>query len=370
MRGSYLDILLIVIFLITTISAAIKKFDKEALLSDFMFGVRVILGYIGALITYVIIQNSSVVDKGISILISYINTEILSPSFTAYMLTVIIYGVSTYIIYLILNIFLLIFKKVILIRNLNSIENNKYMKNTKKAGLAGFLYNVPSGLAYCLIIASIFTLLVVKGIIPLSGESAFVTKAIENAKSVQVSNGSNPFRDYEFTNTPPSNISEETIIYYNGVTLSEAVKSDSAIKAKAKELVKNDNTDIEKARSLYNWVGDNIQYDDAKAEEITRDKGKGVTSGAIEAFNTREGVCFDYASLYAAMAMDVGLRVRIVSGEGYTGSSWGPHAWNEVYIPSEQKWISVDPTFASTGDYFATPDFNSTHKDTKVIGEW
>ncbi|MGL4453422.1 MAG: transglutaminase-like domain-containing protein [Sarcina sp.] len=370
MRASYLDILLIVVFLITIISAGVKKFDKGALLSDFMFGVRVILAYIGAFITYVIIQNSSMVDKGISILISYINIDILSPSFTAYMLTVIIYGVSTYIIYLILNIFLVLFKKRFLVKSLNNLETKKYIKNSKKAGVQGVLYNIPSGIAYVLIIASIFILLGVKGIIHIKGESPFITNAIENAKSVQVSNGTNPFRDYEFTNTKPSSVSEETIIYYNGVTLSEAVKSDPAIKAKAQELVKNDKTDIEKARSLYNWVGSNIQYDDAKAEEITRNQGKGITSGAIEAFNTREGVCFDYASLYAAMAMDVGLRVRIVSGEGYTGTSWGPHAWNEVYIPSEQKWIPVDTTFASTGDYFATPDFNSTHKDAKVIGEW
>ncbi|MGL4655644.1 MAG: transglutaminase-like domain-containing protein [Sarcina sp.] len=370
MKASYLDILLVIIFLITIISAGIKKFDKRELLSDFMFGTKVILAYIGAFITFVIIQNSAVVDKGISILISYVNIDIVSPSLTAYILTIIVYGISIFIIYLILNIFLTMFKKAFLIKRLNKLENKKYMQNSKKSGISGVLYNIPTAIAYCLIIASIFTLLVVRGFISIQGESTFVTKAIESAKSVQVNSSENPFHEYEFTSTTPSNVSEETIIYYNGVTLAQAVKSDAAIKAKAKEIVKNDNTDLEKARSLYNWVGNNIQYDEAKAEEITRNQGKGVTSGAIEAFNTREGVCFDYASLYAAMAMDVGLRVRIVSGEGYTGSSWGPHAWNEVYIPSEKKWISVDPTFASTGDYFATPDFNSTHKDAKVIGEW
>ncbi|WP_297517290.1 transglutaminase family protein [uncultured Clostridium sp.] len=369
MRASYLDILLVIIFLITLIGASVKKFSKQALLSDFLFGVRVILAYIGAVITYYIIQSSSIVDKGISILISYINIDMLSPSFTAYILTVAVYGISTYIIYLILNIFLGIFKKTILVKNLNNLEHKKFMKNGKRAGLSGILFNIPTGIAYCLIAASIFTLLIVRGIMPIKGESTFIAKVIENAKSVQVSSEANPFHDYEFAK-PEANVSEETIIYYNGVTLDEAIKSDTAIKTKAIELTKSDSTDLEKARTLYNWVGNNIQYDDAKAEEITRDKGKGVTSGAIEAFNTRQGVCFDYASLYAAMAIDVGLRVRIISGEGYTGSSWGPHAWNEVYIPSEKKWIPVDTTFASTGDYFATTDFASTHRDDKVIGAW
>ena len=370
MKASYLDILLVVIFLITTIGAMAKKFDKRALLSDFMFGTRVILAYVGAFVTYIIIQNNSLVDKGISILISQINAEIISPSFTAYILTVLIYGIATYIMYLILNIFLRSFKKAVLIKKLNNLENKKYMRNNKKAGVEGFLYNIPIGIAYVLIAASIFTLLAIKGFINITGESPFITKAIKSVKIVQVSSENNPFGNYEFARATPNNISEDTIIYYNGVTLSQAIKSDKAIKEKAQELVKNDSTDIEKARSLYNWVGNNIQYDDAKAEEITRNNGKGVTSGAIEAFKTREGVCFDYASLYAAMAMDVGLKVRIISGEGYTGSAWGPHAWNEVYIPSEKKWISVDTTFASTGDYFATPDFNSTHRDAKVIGEW
>ena len=375
MRGSYLDILLIAIFAITLISASIKKFSKQTLLSDFMFGTRVILAYIGAIITYYIIQNSSVVDKGISILISRINTDILSPSLTAYILTVAVYGIATYIIYLILNIFLVIFKKAILIKSLNKLEHNKFMKNSKKSGIAGLLFNIPTAFAYCLIVASIFTLLIVRGIIPMEGNSTFITRAIENAKSVQVSSAENPFQDYEFASSnnvesADGNVDEKTIIYYNGVTLAEAIKGDAAIKDKAQELVKGDSTDLEKARSLYNWVGNNIQYDDAKAEEITRNQGKGVTSGAIQAFNTREGVCFDYASLYASMAIDVGLRVRIVSGEGYTGTTWGPHAWNEVYIPSEKKWIPVDTTFASTGDYFATSDFASTHRDDKVIGEW
>ncbi|MGL4761603.1 MAG: transglutaminase-like domain-containing protein [Sarcina sp.] len=375
MRGSYLDILLVAIFAITLISASIKKFNKQTLLSDFMFGIRVILAYIGAIITYYVIQNNSVVDKGISILISYINFDVLSPSLTAYILTVVVYGISTYIIYLILNIFLTIFKKVVLVRGLNNLENKKFMKNSKRAGVSGLLFSIPVAFAYCMIVASIFTLLVVRGIIPIKGESTFITRAIENAKSVQVSSAENPFQDYEFASpnkveSANGNVSEKTIIYYNGVTLAEAIKGDAAIKAKAQEIVKGDNTDLEKARSLYNWVGENIQYDDAKAEEITRNQGKGVTSGAIQAFNTREGVCFDYASLYASMAIDVGLRVRIVSGEGYTGTTWGPHAWNEVYIPSEKKWIPVDTTFASTGDYFATADFASTHRDDKVIGEW
>ncbi|MGL5634480.1 MAG: transglutaminase-like domain-containing protein [Sarcina sp.] len=380
MRASYIDLCLLAVFIITLIAGYLKKFDKKALMSDFIFGVRVVFAYIGAVITYYIIQSNSVVDKGISVLISHINGYIISPSFTAYILTVVIYGVSILIIYLILNIFLTIFRRAYLFNKLNNLETKKIIKHNKRSGLSGVILNIPTGIAYALIIASLFILLAEKGFINVTGQSAFITHALNGFESVQVDSNSNPFHEYIFgkdNNLISANSTEGTsadkehvIVYYNGVTLADAVKSDPAIDAKAKQITSRDTNDIEKARSIYNWVGENIKYDDAKAEEIVKNQGKGVASGAIEAFNTREGVCFDYASLYAAMAKDVGLKVRIISGEGYTGSSWGPHAWNEVYIPSENKWIPVDPTFASSGDYFATSDFYATHKDGKIIGQW
>ena len=88
------------------------------------------------------------------------------------------------------------------------------------------------------------------------------------------------------------------------------------------------------------------------------------------AFNTRMGICFDYASLYVSMCRAVGLKVRLVTGLGYSGSSWGDHAWNQVYVPEEGRWINVDPTFGTVNNYFDKPDFTVDHKDTKVQGEW
>src|SRR5690606_494639 len=79
-------------------------------------------------------------------------------------------------------------------------------------------------------------------------------------------------------------------------------------------------------------------------------------------FQTRKGVCIDYARLYASMARAVDLDVRVVTGLGYDGrGGYGPHAWNEVYSTSEQRWISLDPTWARTGDWFDRPGFSDTH---------
>lgn len=375
MKASYLDILILAIFVITLIAAYLKKFNAKALITDFSFGMRVIFAYAGAVITYNLIKSNTIVDKLITNMLINVKGYIVTPSFTAYLMTIFIYAISILIIYIILNCILLIFKKVYIKKRILKIEYKKLQKGEKRAKIQGVIYAIPMALAYCIIVFSVFMMLDVKGIIHISGESASVNKFINNFNSEIVEN---PFNEYTIdTNsgviTAKSLAQEQdptTIVYYNGVTLSEAVKSDTAINDMAKEITQGDSTDLEKARAIYNWIGSNIVYNEAKAQEITRDNGKGIKSGAIVAFNTKTGVCFDYASLYVAMARAVGLKVRIISGEGYTGTNWGPHAWNEVYIPSEKKWIPVDPTFATTGDYFATNDFYATHRDGKIIGQW
>ena len=64
------------------------------------------------------------------------------------------------------------------------------------------------------------------------------------------------------------NISSNKIIYYNGITLDEGVKSNASIDNKAKALVSRDTSDRGKARSIYRWVGSNVIYDDEKADSI------------------------------------------------------------------------------------------------------
>lgn len=164
-------------------------------------------------------------------------------------------------------------------------------------------------------------------------------------------------------------INSNIIIYYNGVTLEEGIKSTDEIDKKANELVKNFKTDRERAKKLYAWIGSNIEYDSYKADKAL-DNDNISNSGAIEAFNTRKGICFDYACLYVAMAREIGLKVRIITGQGFNGTNYGPHAWNEVYLKDEGKWINVDPTFYFSGDYFDNKGFDKDHIKESVAGEW
>lgn len=161
------------------------------------------------------------------------------------------------------------------------------------------------------------------------------------------------------------------LIYYNGVTLDEGIRSNEEIDEMALKLTKNCETDYEKARILYDWVGMNIEYDDDKATEVMQNKVPvGIDSGAINTFETKKGVCFDYACLYVAMCRANGIPVRLIVGEGYNGIEWISHSWNEVYIKDRDEWIGVDPTFYGGGKYFDSDIFNADHMGRKIAGEW
>jgi hypothetical protein len=156
--------------------------------------------------------------------------------------------------------------------------------------------------------------------------------------------------------------------YFNGVTLDEAIQSNSEIDAEAKAIVGTETQTRQKAYLIYLWICENISYDNSKAAALSGDSA-GVSSGAAIAYATRSGVCFDYSCLFIAMCRAVDVKVRFLTGLGFTGSDWGDHAWNQV--STENAWINVDTTFGSSGiNYFDRPHFNLDHKDAAVQGEW
>jgi hypothetical protein len=160
------------------------------------------------------------------------------------------------------------------------------------------------------------------------------------------------------------------IKYFNGMTIDEAIKSNSDIDNTAKKIVGTEENNKKKARLLYDWVSKNIQYDQAKAEIILENPSR-VNSGSIVTFEERTGVCFDYSCLYVSMCRAVGVNVRLVSGLGYSGVEWGEHVWNQIYDPDEERWINVDTTFGNSGyNYFDNSDFSSNHKYDVVQAEW
>ena len=118
---------------------------------------------------------------------------------------------------------------------------------------------------------------------------------------------------------------------------------------------------------MYDWVGSRVVYDYIKVEDY---EGKGIwhEQNPQMTFDTKRGVCIDYSRLYAVMARSQGLQVKVVTGLGYDGrGSYGPHAWNEVYLSEKNKWIPLDTTWAGSGDWFNPPAFSDTHIEDQRI---
>ncbi|MFC4971838.1 transglutaminase domain-containing protein [Paenibacillus sp. GCM10023248] len=130
----------------------------------------------------------------------------------------------------------------------------------------------------------------------------------------------------------------------------------------AKEVTAIGKTDEEKAKLLYQWVGSRVKYDWDKVK-LYEEQRIWKEQTPEDTFNTREGVCIDYSRLYAQMARAVGLDVKVVTGLGYDGQgSYGPHAWNEVYLKESNQWVPLDSTWVSSGgNWFNPPNFDQTH---------
>lgn len=135
----------------------------------------------------------------------------------------------------------------------------------------------------------------------------------------------------------------------------------------AADITQKAGSDEEKAKLLYDWVGTRISYDYDKAENYEQNRIWHEQTPQ-DTFDTKLGVCIDYARLYAVMARSQGLDVRVVTGRGYDGNGGsGPHAWNEVYLSERQAWVPLDATWARSGNWFDPPDFAATHVKEDVL---
>ena len=141
--------------------------------------------------------------------------------------------------------------------------------------------------------------------------------------------------------------------------------SNSSSVRKAFGLCANANSDLDRVKSVYNYIITTIKYDHPKASNVSTS----YVPDPDVILSTQKGICFDYACLMATMLRSQGVKTKIVFG--YAGSEF--HAWNEVYIagqgwiavgiPSNGGWKRLDSTFgvsASAAELEKDSKYNST----------
>lgn len=124
---------------------------------------------------------------------------------------------------------------------------------------------------------------------------------------------------------------------------------------KANELAKGTSDKLSVVSQVYNFVINNISYDDAKAKLAKEGKLGWYIPNVDDTLAVRQGICFDYAALMAAMLRSQQIPTKVEVGY-ITGGTY--HAWVSVYLPEEgwingviyfdgKNWRLMDPTLAA-----------------------
>ncbi len=110
---------------------------------------------------------------------------------------------------------------------------------------------------------------------------------------------------------------------------------------KAKELTAGLKTDREKIGAIYRFVVENLSYDYDKINNIPTTYVPNID----EILRDGKGICYDYSAVFAAMLRSQGIPCKLI--KGYSTNVKGYHAWNEVYLADEDRWMIVDTTYDS-----------------------
>ena len=104
---------------------------------------------------------------------------------------------------------------------------------------------------------------------------------------------------------------------------------------KASELAANATDAIGVVSEIYSFICSNVDYDKAKALTVE----SGYLPQPDETMRTGKGICFDYASLAAAMMRSQGIPAKVIFG--YVSPDDLYHAWNMFYT-EQTGWVTVD----------------------------
>jgi hypothetical protein len=373
-------ILLMLLIIYPILKGFIFKFSKSDMEKELLgiegnvlFLISLILGIIYG--KKIFVQHSTgIYEKIYNLIPLYIKSYIENKPIIIFF---VIFPILILVIYKILMVIIGLINRLTFYPVLGSVEEGIRERSSFWKRIAGMIFQIPRGISYLLI--AVFILNIISSYNPTPKLTNYLSasepynyindKVISKINNSELAKSIPEILNNTFKVVIKKSDTNGEIVYYNGVTLEEGIKSNNEIDNYAKSIAKKGYTTKDKGKLLYTWVGSNIKYDYGKADRILTDNFSDK-SGAITTFNTRKGICFDYACLYVAMCRANNIKVRIITGEGYNGESWVGHAWNQIYLQDENKWINVDPTFYVGGNYYNSARFLIDHRNAEIAGEW
>lgn len=125
---------------------------------------------------------------------------------------------------------------------------------------------------------------------------------------------------------------------------------DSEVVAKGAELVKDAHDDLEAINYIYNYLIQNMTYDEVKANTVE----SGYIPDVDEILAKQTGICLDYSAVMVSMLRSQRIPARMEVG--YAGTAY--HAWISAYAENVgwinglvefdgTSWSLMDPTIAA-----------------------
>lgn len=139
----------------------------------------------------------------------------------------------------------------------------------------------------------------------------------------------------------------------------------SAVVKKSAQVCAGCESDFEKISSIFDYVTSNISYDYDKASSVT----SGYLPDISSILSSKKGICFDYASVFAAMCRAQGIPTKLATGYVNQNSSMVYHAWNYVYT-QEKGWVTVSFYLNKKGYNLVDATFYSTISDKESAADF
>ncbi len=156
-------------------------------------------------------------------------------------------------------------------------------------------------------------------------------------------------------------ISDETRTFLYPNNYIDFSRTSDCVK-KAAELCAGANGVIEKIAAIFIYVTENVKYDKQLAATVQ----SGYVPFPDATLSKKTGICFDYASLFAAMARSQGIPTRLCIGYANPDIY---HAWNEVYT-KETGWITPELFLAKKGYNLVDATFYSGTANKEQIADY
>lgn len=115
-----------------------------------------------------------------------------------------------------------------------------------------------------------------------------------------------------------------------------------SVSRKAAELTAGKHTTEAKAMAIYSYIVKNFSYDYDLYYAVLSGRVTRYTPDPNSILQSKKGICYDIASLYAAMCRSAGIPAKLVKGNSRPAG--GYHAWSSVYDTETGTWISMDLT--------------------------